>query len=295
MADNGISVYRKGKNMFDNFVLKEVGKGQKIAGYHWSVENPDYVVCLIHGIGEYAGRYERVTAAMNEKNIAVLAMDLRGHGLTFGKRGHCAPRKEVLADIDDLITFAQEQYPGVPLILYGHSMGGNITMDYRKRGSKNSELSGFVVSAPWVELVRKVSGALYVTVKSLAKIMPEMTISSGVSERELGNAKSVGEYNDNPLVHRRISLETAVDGFITGNLMAEGKLEDNGGAKGIPMLLMHGTADKICNVNGSRNVAAVEECEYVEWPDLFHEIHNGGFESTGDEVISKMLDWIQAI
>ncbi len=281
--------------MSDNFVLKEVGSGQKIAGYHWPVENPDYVVCLIHGIGEYAGRYERVTAAMNEKNIAVVAMDLRGHGLTFGTRGHCAPRKEVLADIDDLIAYAQEQYPRVPLILYGHSMGGNITMDYRKRGNKNNELNGFIVSAPWVELVRKVSGALYVTVKTLAKVMPEFTISSGVSERELGNAKSVGEYKENPLVHRRISLETAVDGFITGNLMAEGKMEDNGGAKGIPMLLMHGTADKICNVNGSRNVAAVEECEYVEWPDLFHEIHNGGFESTGDEVIAKMIDWIQAI
>ena len=281
--------------MLDNFVLKEAGKGKKIAGYHWPVENPEYVVCLIHGIGEYAGRYERVTSAMNENKIAVVAMDLRGHGLTFGKRGHCAPRKEVLKDIDDLIVYAQKQYPGVPLILYGHSMGGNITMDYRKRGNKNSEVSGFIISAPWVELVRKVSGPLYVTVKSLAKIMPEMTISSGVSERELGNAKSVGGYKDNPLVHRRISLETAVDGFITGNLMAEGKLEDNGGAKGIPMLLMHGTADKICNVNGSRNVAAVEECEYVEWPDLFHEIHNGGFESTGDEVISKMLDWIQAI
>ena len=281
--------------MLNNFCLKEFGKNERVTGYHWSVENPDYVVCLIHGIGEYAGRYERVTAAMNEKNIAVVSMDLRGHGLTSGKRGHCAPRKDVLADIDTLIEYAQKQYPGVPLILYGHSMGGNISMDYRKRGNKNSEISGFIISAPWVELVRQISGLLYVTVTTLAKIVPQMTISSGVSERELGNKKSVGEYKNDPLVHRRVSLETAVDGFTTGNLMAEGKLEDNGGAKGIPMLLMHGTADKICNVNGSRNVAAVEDCEYVEWPELFHELHNGGFESTGDEVISKMIDWIRAL
>ena len=294
MAHNGI-FWQKGERMLDNFVLKEVGSGQKVVGYHWPVEKPDYVVCLVHGIGEYAGRYERVTAAMNEKNIAVVSMDLRGHGLTFGKRGHCAPRKDVLMDIDDLIAYAQEQYPGVPLILYGHSMGGNITMDYRKRGNKNSDLKGFIVSAPWVELVRKVSGPMYVTVKSLAKIIPQMTISSGVSEKDLGNAKSVGSYNDNPLIHKRISLECAVDGFITGELMAEGKLQDNGGAKGLPMLLMHGTDDKICSVNGSRNVAAVENCEYIEWPGLFHEIHNGGGDSAGDEVIQKMLDWIQAI
>lgn len=282
--------------MYENFVLKEAGSSQnKIAGYHWPVADPDHVVCIIHGIGEYAGRYERVAAAMNEKKIAVVSMDMRGHGISFGTRGHCAPRKEVLGDINDLITYAEKLYPGKPLILYGHSMGGNITMDYRKRGELNSRLSGFIVSAPWVELVRQVSGALYVTVKSLAKILPTVTISSGVSEKELGNEKHVGEYEKNPLVHKRISLQCAVDGFITGELMAEGKLEDNGGAEGIPMLLMHGSDDKICSVNGSRKVAAVESCEYVEWPGLFHEIHNGGAESTGDEVIEKILAWIQAI
>ena len=281
--------------MFENFILKEVGPQQNIAGYHWPVPDPDQVVCLIHGIGEYAGRYERVAKAFNDNNIAIVSMDLRGHGLTFGKRGHCAPRKAVLEDIDTLIEFAMEKYPGKPIVLYGHSMGGNITMDYRKRGNKNSMIAGFLISAPWVQLVRQVSGLLYVTVTNLAKIMPQMTISSGVSEKELGNKKSIGEYNANPLVHKRVSLETAVDGFTTGELMAKGALEDNGGAKGIPMLLMHGDADKICDVKGSRKVAAVEDCEYVEWPGLFHEIHNGGEDSTGDEVIEKMIQWIKAV
>ena len=269
--------------MYDNFILKNIGDQQNIAGYHWKVDDPEYVVCLIHGIGEYAGRYEKVAKEFIENKIAIVSMDLRGHGLSFGKRGHCAPRKAVLADIDTLIDYAREQYPGKPVIVYGHSMGGNITMDYRKRGNKNNLLSGFIVSAPWVELVRPVSGALYVTVKSLAKVVPQMTISSGASESE------------NPLIHGRISLECAVDGFITGNLMAEGKLEDNGGAKGVPMLLMHGTDDKMCSINGSRKVAAVEDCQYVEWPGLYHELHGGGPEGKGDEVIAKMIQWIQAI
>lgn len=281
--------------MYDNFILKDAGDGIKIAGYHWKAENPDHVVCLIHGIGEYAGRYERVAGAMNENNIAVVAMDLRGHGITSGKRGHCAPRKAVLEDIDDLIRYAQEQYPGKPLILYGHSMGGNISMDYRKRGNLNGELSGFLISAPWVQLVRNFPAPVQAAAKAAAKVLPSMTIGSGVSEKELGNKKSVGDYIDNPLVHRRVSMQCAVDGFTIGEMLGEGTLEDNGGAKGLPMLLMHGTADKICNVNGSRKVAAVETCEYIEWPDLFHEIHNGGMESTGDEVIEKMIQWIQAI
>lgn len=282
--------------MYENFVLKTVGTQQEeIIGYHWQVSNPACAVCLIHGIGEYAGRYERVAAAMNQQGIAVISMDLRGHGLSFGTRGHCAPRKEILMDIDDLISYAEKQYPETPMILYGHSMGGNIAMDYRKRGKDNHKLHGFIISAPWVELVRSVSGLLYLTVRGLAKLFPSATISSGVSEKELGNKKSVGNYDKDPLNHKRISLQCAVDGFVTGNKMAKGTLEDNAGAKGIPMLLMHGTEDRICSVNGSRKVAAVEECEYIEWSGLFHEIHNGGTESTGDEVILKMLEWIQAI
>lgn len=293
MEENG---EKEGGNMYENFVLKTVGVEQdKIAGYHWPVEDAIGVVCLIHGIGEYAGRYDRVAAAMNEKGIAVVSMDLRGHGISFGTRGHCAPRKKVLEDIDDLISYAEQNYPEKPLILYGHSMGGNIVMDYRKRGECNNKLKGFIVSAPWVELVRSVSGPLYVAVRGFSKLAPSMTISSGVSEKELGNKKSVGDYEKNPLNHKRISLQCAVDGFVTGKKMAKGTLEDNGGAKGVPMLLMHGTEDKICSVNGSRKVAAVEDCQYVEWPGLFHEIHNGGAESTGDEVISKMLEWIQEV
>lgn len=282
--------------MYENFCLKTVGKKtRKIAGYRWDLRDPEYVVCIVHGIGEYAGRYERVADRMRDAGIAVLSMDLRGHGISFGKRGHCAPRAEVLKDVDDLLLYAKQAYPEKPLILYGHSMGGNITLDYRKRGAQNHLPAGYIISAPWVQLVRPVTGPLYAAVKTLAKLAPSLTINSGVSSKELGNPHIVAGYEKDPLVHMKISALCAVDGFDTGTAMAEGKLEDNGGAKGTPVLLMHGTEDRICSVNGSRKIAAVENCEYIEWPGLYHEIHNGGQESTGDEVIEKAIQWIQAL
>lgn len=281
--------------MYENFVLREPAAGKRITGYRWDVEDPDYVVCLVHGIGEYAGRYQRVAEAFNDNKITLVGMDHRGHGLSMGSIGHCAPRKDVLEDVDFLIDYAMERYPGKPVILYGHSMGGNIAMDYRKRGSRNHLISGFVISAPWVELVRPVSGLLYMTVKTLAKIMPKMTISSGGSEKPSEKPDIPGYRDAKPFIHHRISIGCAVDGFTIGEMLAEGRLEDNGGAKGTPMLLMHGTADKTCNVKGSRKVAAIEECEYVEWPGLFHELHSGGEESTGEEVISKMVQWIRGV
>ncbi|MDO4746363.1 MAG: alpha/beta fold hydrolase [Bacillota bacterium] len=285
--------------MYERFELRKLAKGI-IRGYSWHVENPDKVICIIHGIGEYGGRFNRVAEEFRKENFAVLAIDLRGHGDSIGKKGHCAPRKEVLEDISALILYAQENYPGKEIVLYGHSMGGNITLDYRARGGFNDVPCGYIISAPWIRLVRPIPPALLTFVKSLAKITPEFTISSSVDEAILGNPLSVKPYNDNPMVHNRISVRCAVDGFEIGLGLENGTHEDNGKAAKIPTILMHGDADKICSVEGSRNIAKrLEEkgdaFEYVELPGLYHEIHNGNAESTGDEVIAKMVEWVKAL
>ena len=75
--------------MYENF---RVPSNVSIAGYRWDCENPSHLVCLIHGIGEYQGRYDRMANHLNEAGIAVLGMDHRGHGLSEGVRGHTAPR-----------------------------------------------------------------------------------------------------------------------------------------------------------------------------------------------------------
>lgn len=285
--------------MYEIFALRQLEKG-KIQGYSWSLDNPDKVVCIVHGIGEYGGRFDRVAEKFRKENIAVLALDQRGHGDSIGKKGHCAPRKDVLEDVSALLEYAEAKYPGKPLVLYGHSMGGNVTLDYRARGRLNGIPEGYIISAPWIRLVRPIPKALYVLVKSLAKVVPEMTISSSVDEATLGNPASVKPYSTNPMVHNRISVACAVDGFEIGLGLEDGSHEDNGRSANIPTLLMHGNADKICDVEGSRRIAKRltekgDAFEYLEWPGLFHEIHNGNKESTGDEVIAKMVEWVKAL
>ena len=280
--------------MYENFILQQFETG-KLEGYSWKVEDPEKVICIVHGIGEFGGRFDRVAEAFRKQNMAVLAFDLRGHGKSLGKRGHCAPRKDVLSDVSTLIEYAQELYPGKKLILYGHSMGGNIVLDYRSRGRLNGELSAYIVTAPWVRLVRPVPNIVYKAVKLLSRIAPSVTIGSEVNEADLGHPDSVKPFNDHPLVHNRISALCAVDGFEPGQT-----LENNGRAKQIPLLLMHGEKDKICDVAGSRTIADRmkadgENVEYIEWGGLYHEIHNGGSESKGDEVIAKTVEWAKKI
>lgn len=285
--------------MYENFILQQFETG-KLEGYSWKVEDPEKVICIVHGIGEFGGRFDRVAEAFRKQNMAVLAFDLRGHGKSLGKRGHCAPRKDVLSDVSTLIEYAQELYPGKKLILYGHSMGGNIVLDYRSRGRLNGELSAYIVTAPWVRLVRPVPNIVYKAVKLLSRIAPSVTIGSEVNEADLGHPDGVKPFNDHPLVHNRISALCAVDGFETGQKLEDGTLENNGRAKQIPLLLMHGEKDRICDVAGSRTIADRmkadgENVEYIEWGGLYHEIHNGGSESKGDEVIAKTVEWAKKI
>ena len=283
--------------MYDKFVLRNLEEGI-IRGYSWHLEDPEKVICIVHGIGEYGGRFDRVAEAFRDKNMAVCALDLRGHGESLGKRGDCAPRNSVLDDVSELLRYAEEKYPGKPLVLYGHSMGGNIVLDYRARGEMNDHPAGYIISAPWVRLVRPVPPLLYKAVKLLSRIAPSFTIGSDINEANLGNPEKVKPFKDNPMVHNRISALCAVDGFDKGIGFEDGTAEDDRRAANIPTLLMHGSEDRICDVNGSRRIAERlqaqgDDLTYIEWEGLFHEIHNGNETSTGDEVIAEMVGWAQ--
>lgn len=286
--------------MQEKFVVKQVKDKSNgaIIGYHWSVETAERVVLIIHGIGEYAGRYDRVAHVFNEKNIAVLSMDLRGHGESLGKRGHTAPRQVILEDIDDLIICALDMYPDIPLIIYGHSMGGNMVLDYRIRGLLANIPGAFVVTAPWVRLVEPLSKPLAFAALLLSKLAPSTTFDSNIDSSVLGNPKSVGEYKKDPLVHGKISAKTAQDGFTSGKMLEEGNFEGDFRGKGKPLLLIHGKQDKVCSVEGSRAIAAYEDAglmTYLELDGIYHEVHNGGDGSDGSEVILIIRDFIEAL
>lgn len=280
--------------MFRNFNLTDKDSKVQIVGYAWDLETPDYVLCIIHGLGELAARYDRINGYLAKANLASVSMDLRGHGLSGGPRGHCAPRKLVLQDVDALIEKTQSLYPGVPIILYGHSLGGNIALDYKTRGKHNDVPVAFIISAPWLILKNTPSPLMRSMVSVLSRIAPSMAIKSAIDEKILGNPHSVKPYHDNPLVHDKISMLAAREGLEIGEAIVAGTLEDNGGSKGKPWLLMHGTADAICDIKGSRTLyqRAPENCTFIPWEGLFHEIHNGNETSQGEEVILKMIQWI---
>lgn len=278
--------------MYLNFLLDS---DIKITGYEWKSDRTEFVVCLVHGIGEHAGRYDRVGETFKEAGISMVGMDLRGHGLSSGKRGHTSPRISILSDIDKLIEYCQREYPDIPLILYGHSMGGNIALDYKKRGEYRSLPKGYLITSPWIILYHRIPKPLYLFALAMSKIKPDFQMNSKIRPELLGNVEIISKQVNQHFIHGKITVMTAMEGFKAAEHLVRHSNNNPVDEFLIPILLMHGDEDMICDPEGSRILANLEKncCTYIEWKGLYHEIHNGSPNSDGMEVILKMIEWIQ--
>jgi alpha-beta hydrolase superfamily lysophospholipase len=276
--------------MFRSFQLKSCGTG--LLGYRWDAENPVAAVCLLHGIGEYSGRFDRLAEVLKAHGISTFSFDLRGHGGSLGRRGHTGPRETVLRDVDSLVAYARAAHATLPIVLYGHSLGGNIALDYRLRGRLSAIPTAYIVASPWLKLCRHVPKWFYLSVKALAKLKPDFSLSAGVHAEMLGNAQIIEAMKNDRLVHNRISALTAMEGYETADKLMNCQISDRCGGGAKPLVLMHGTADRLCSIDATRDFAAAEgpHCTLIEWEGYLHELHNGGPNATGEAVMERIAE-----
>mgnify|MGYP001822501087 CR=1 FL=1 len=104
------------------------------------------VLAIVHGLGGHGGRFHHVVQRMVPCDIAVCALDLRGHGQSPGKRGAVNSWDQYLEDLDAFLREVRVQQPDVPLFLLGHNMGGLLSALYLEENQDG--LAGAVLSAP---------------------------------------------------------------------------------------------------------------------------------------------------
>lgn len=110
----------------------------KIHAMKWIPESktPICILQIIHGMAEYIERYDEFAENMAQKGILVVGEDHLGHGKSVGENGTYGYFCErdaatvVVRDSHRLKKMIQEQYPGVPYIILGHSMGSFILRNY---------------------------------------------------------------------------------------------------------------------------------------------------------------------
>jgi len=166
----------------------------------WDVESPKAAICLVHGLGEHSGRYEHVAKFFNRNNISFSAFDLRGHGRSEGRRGHAEYEKL----LDDIELFLQSCEYSCPKIIYGHSMGGNLALNFLLR--RDADVAGGIISAPFLRLPKELPKYLYFVLKILNVIAPSIQLSNGINPELISRDEEVVKnYISDPLVHNKIS------------------------------------------------------------------------------------------
>ena len=262
--------------------------GITVYGQSWLVENPKAVIGIIHGMGEHSSRYNYLVDALTDANISVVAYDQIGHGKTGGKRGHVANYEMLLGCIGELTSKIVELVPAKPTFLFGHSMGGNVLLNYLIR--RNPKISGAIVSAPWLRLAFDPPAIQVKLARLVSGILPGLVQSSKLDVNAISkDPKEVQRYVDDALVHDKISTACFV-GVHDQGLWA---LEHASELK-TPLLLYHGTADQLTSHDASKQFTADAKGADVTFRSLegfYHESHN---EPEREELFKMILDWIAA-
>ncbi|KAG9042073.1 hypothetical protein FS837_011370 [Tulasnella sp. UAMH 9824] len=265
-----------------------------------------HVVC-VHGFQEHIGRYDHVFQRVQRAGIEVFAFDQRGWGRTVFDEQHKSPnshygvttRPQQLGDLEFFVKRESEKAKadGVPLFLWGHSMGGALVLSFvtAKDGSPAEStinlLSGALVCSPLIQQTTPASKLLRVVGSFLSKIVPWASFPAEIPAADLSKDSAVVAAARIDTYMKPYASLGCLDGILSaGDFLHQKGYKDF--PKDLPLLMWHGTADKVCSYHAAKafyeQVTATDK-NWIDWPDSYHEIlnePNGVWEKATDEAVS---------
>jgi alpha-beta hydrolase superfamily lysophospholipase len=276
--------------------------GEALFAREWIPEPADQTraaVILVHGIGEHSGRYAHIASHFGEHHIALLGFDLRGHGLSHGARGDTPAYARLYDDLAMRIRQAHVDWPDKKIILYGHSLGGNIVINYvMRRLSAPSDLQridGVIASAPEFRLGFKPPAWKLAMARLLAVAAPGLSLASGLDAHALSHDPAIiASYQSDSLVHDRVTSRLFLGFSQAGDwALRHPNQWPSFGGRPLPLLLSYGTADLLVSPNAIHAFAeSLHSSNLVEkpWDNFFHEVHN---EQEHLQVTAFYIQWIE--
>jgi alpha-beta hydrolase superfamily lysophospholipase len=249
-------------------------------------ESPRAVLAIVHGIGEHGGRYNYVVDRMVPCDIAVCAMDLRGHGQSPGKRGAVDRWDQYVEDVGAFLDAVRKNYPNQPLFLMGHSMGGLICALYLEENQDG--LAGAVLSSPLLAQAN-VPGLLKRAVRIVAKVAPGVGFSATVDPSIISrDPAEVQRFVSDPLIHREATVQLGSE-----LLRVLPLAHKQAGNVTLPLLIYHGDDDQLVPVSGSQrfsSAVASSDRVFRIYPGGYHELHN---DLNRDQVLGMLHAWLE--
>lgn len=247
------------------------------------------VVLLFHGLGEHSGRYEHVAAALVARGAAVHALDHRGHGRSEGRRVFVKTYAEFQTDLLQFRRLVEAEHPGVPLVVLGHSMGGNLAMGHVLDHQEG--VAGLALSGAALQIPSDVSPVLRTVAGVLAKVAPGVRPQGLSADAVSRDPAVVAAYRADTLV-----FTGKISAGLAGALFASiDSFQPRFAELRLPLLVMHGTDDQLVPVSSSRALVAAAVNARVTshfYEGLYHEIFN---EPEQQQVLADLSAWFDGV
>jgi alpha-beta hydrolase superfamily lysophospholipase len=253
----------------------------------WRPEEPKAIIIVCHGLGEHSGRYIFPAKHFSKKDLAFYAYDHRGHGKSQGKRGHVDNFVDYVKDLHSFIRLVRRKEGDKKYFLLGHSLGALIVLVYLMHGYDN-RISGSILSAPPLELIKSIPAYKRAVGNQLSKIFPTLSFFNEIDPTLLSHdLKIVTSYMNDPLVYRRVSVKFLREFIRVVNCV---KLKPH--LIKVPVLIVHGGSDRICDYQGSQKFyegMTYPDKSFIQYPEFYHEVMN---EVKRNKVFRDFDEWL---
>lgn len=241
---------------------------------------------LVHGYAEHSGRYAHMADYFASLGYAVYALDHRGHGESAGRRGYFERFQFLVDDLDTFFGLVREREPERRIFLVGHSMGGLLAAAYTIQHP--DKVHGLVLSSPWLRPTEGVSPLLQMLSGIIAALFPGMGVTRLAATAISRDPEIVARYDSDPLNYRgQVPARVGVEMLKTARRILRQTQTIT-----CPVLIMHGTEDKLADPAGSRELyeaISSDDKTLKLWDGLYHEIFN---EPEKEQVLAFMRDWL---
>lgn len=244
------------------------------------------VVLVVHGLAEHSGRYAHVAEFLTNAGFAFESFDLRGHGKSSGARIYVNSFDDYLRDLDLIMPEVKRNYPGLPLFLLGHSMGGTISTLFTI--TRKPPIAGLILSAATLKISDSISPFLVKMAPLVGKFFPKLPTIVLDKNAISRDPAVVQKYDDDPLNYRGgIPARTGAElNLAIGRIQLQMETLD------LPLLVLQGTVDRLSDIRGSQmlfDLAKSEDKTFKRYEGFYHEIMN---DPEKLRVLTDIRDWL---
>jgi len=261
--------------------------GAKIFIRSWLPEaKAKALVVLCHGLNAHSGYYGWTAEQLVGAGYAAYAPDLRGRGKSDGDRFYVDTIDDYARDVDLAVKLAQSRHPGLPVFLLGHSAGGVVSCIYVL--DHPGELAGFICEdfafqVPGPELALAV-------IKGLSHVAPHANVLKLHNENFSRDPEAVARMNADPLIANEVQPTQTIAALVR----ADERLKREFSRISLPVLILHGTDDKVTKPSGSQafyDAAGSKDKTLKLYEGHYHDLLNDAGKET---VMADILGWIAA-